>query len=196
MQHNNNLSLKLEDYIVVVEDVLPHSLCDDILKEYADSNEWNQGKLNVDNKVVINKDRRNCNTIFISDSKTIYKNFSVRKKIDKQIFESVGKACSIYSKKFKNFRILKDEGYELLKYEKNGFFEEHVDSYSYAHRILSCSLILNDNFEGGEFSFFNEKIIHSLKKGSAILFPSNFMYPHSILPVKSGIRYSIVTWLV
>lgn len=196
MQLNNNLSLKLEDYIIVVEDALTHTLCDDILKEYAYSDEWKTAAVNVENKVSVDKNKRNCHTIFISENETMYKNFSVRKKIDKQIFESVGKACSIYYKKFDKFKISKDSGYELLRYEKNGFFEEHVDSYSHAHRTLSCSLILNDNFEGGEFSFFNEKIIHSLKKGSAIFFPSNFMYPHSILPVKSGIRYSIVTWLV
>jgi predicted 2-oxoglutarate/Fe(II)-dependent dioxygenase YbiX len=187
---------ELKDYIVIVDNALSHSLCDAILKEYAYSKEWKTGSINVENKVSVDKNKRNCHTIFISDNETIYKNFSIRKKIDEQIFKSVGKACSVYFKKFKNFRISKDSGYELLKYEKNGFFEEHVDSYSYAHRTLSCSLILNNNFEGGEFSFFNEQIIYSLKKGSAIFFPSNFMYPHSILPVKNGIRYSIVTWLV
>jgi predicted 2-oxoglutarate/Fe(II)-dependent dioxygenase YbiX len=187
---------ELKDYIVIINNALPHSLCDDILKEYVDSNEWNQARLNVDNKVIIAKDRRNCFNIHISDNEVISKNFDNRKRIDIEIFKCVGKLCKKYQKKFNKFRISKDSGYELLKYEKNGFFEEHVDSYSHAHRTLSCSLILNDDFEGGEFSFFNQKIIHSLKKGSAIFFPSNFMYPHSVLPVKKGIRYSIVTWLV
>ena len=52
----------------------------------------------------------------------------------------------------------------------------------------------DDDFDGGEFSFFNqEKIINPLK-GSAIMFPSNFMFPHEVLPVTKGIRYSMITW--
>jgi len=187
---------ELKDYIVIANNALPHSLCDSILKEYTNSNEWNQAKLNFNNEIVIAKDKRNCFNIRISENEVISKNFDIRKKIDTEIFKCVGKLCKKYQKKFNRFKISNDSGYELLKYKKNSFFEEHVDSYINAHRTLSCSLILNDNFKGGEFSFFNKKIIYSLKKGSAILFPSNFMYPHSILPVKNGIRYSIVTWLV
>ena len=187
---------KLKDYIVIVNNALPHSLCDSILKEYANSNEWDQAKINVNNKIIIDKDRRNCFNILISENEVISKNFDIRKKIDSVIFKCIGKLCKKYLKKFNRFKISNDSGYQLLKYEKNSFFEEHVDSYSDIHRTLSCSLILNDNFKGGEFSFFNKKIIYSLKKGSAILFPSNFMYPHSVLPVKNGIRYAIVTWLV
>jgi hypothetical protein len=28
------------------------------------------------------------------------------------------------------------------------------------------------------------------------MFPSNFLYPHSVLPVTEGTRYSIVTWFI
>ena len=35
-----------------------------------------------------------------------------------------------------------------------------------------------------------------LKKGDAIMFPSNFMYPHEIMPVTQGTRYSIITWFI
>ena len=33
-------------------------------------------------------------------------------------------------------------------------------------------------------------------KGDIIIFPANFMYPHRITPITSGVRYSIVTWAV
>ena len=33
-------------------------------------------------------------------------------------------------------------------------------------------------------------------KGSAIVFPSNFMFPHAVKKVEKGTRYSIVTWLM
>jgi len=53
---------------------------------------------------------------------------------------------------------------------------------------------LNDNYEGGEFMMFGDMEI-KLKPGSLILFPSNFMYPHEVMPIKSGVRYSFVSWV-
>jgi predicted 2-oxoglutarate/Fe(II)-dependent dioxygenase YbiX len=55
---------------------------------------------------------------------------------------------------------------------------------------------LNDNFEGGEFSFFDEDLRYKIPKGAALMFPSNFMYPHQIMPVTKGVRYSIITWFI
>ena len=34
-----------------------------------------------------------------------------------------------------------------------------------------------------------------LKKGDLLIFPSNFMYPHRVEPVLSGIRYSYISWV-
>ena len=61
---------------------------------------------------------------------------------------------------------------------------------------MSCSFALNDDYEGGEWGFFDREIIVKAPKGSAVMFPSNFMYPHEIMPVTQGVRYSIITWFV
>ena len=78
---------------------------------------------------------------------------------------------------------------------KNGEYKEHVDHMDVNPRVLSCSLILNDNYDGGDFSFFNKEYIIKKKKGSAIVFPSNFCFPHAVLPITKGDRHSIVTWI-
>ena len=52
---------------------------------------------------------------------------------------------------------------------------------------------LNDDYEGGELLMFGESRIH-LPAGAVVVFPSNFMFPHEVKPVKSGIRYSYVSW--
>jgi len=52
---------------------------------------------------------------------------------------------------------------------------------------------LNDDYEGGELMLFGGYRIH-LPAGAVVVFPSNFMYPHEVKPVKSGIRYSYVSW--
>ena len=31
--------------------------------------------------------------------------------------------------------------------------------------------------------------------GRLVMWPSNFMYPHSVSPVTKGTRYAIVSWL-
>ena len=35
---------------------------------------------------------------------------------------------------------------------------------------------------------------YNLNAGDIIVFPSNFLYPHSILPITLGVRYSIIIW--
>ena len=60
--------------------------------------------------------------------------------------------------------------------------------------ILSCLGLLNDNYEGGEFFILDDFKI-DLKKGDLLIFPSNFLYPHRVLPVTSGIRYSYISWV-
>lgn len=185
---------ELKDYILVLEDIIPEKLCDSILNEYENSNEWLDTV--VSSKSNINKEIRNCTTIKMSLNNAIEKNKNVRKSLDDEVFQSTKKAIEKYNEKFKLAHVSKDSGYELLKYEKGGFYIEHVDSFTEAPRTISCSFILNNDFKGGEFSFFNNTLVYPLKKGSAIMFPSNFLYPHSVLPVIDGTRYSIVTWFI
>lgn len=60
--------------------------------------------------------------------------------------------------------------------------------------ILSIVGALNDDYTGGEFVMWDN--IHiSLPAGSVMIFPSNFLYPHEVKPIKSGTRYSFVQWL-
>jgi len=185
---------QLKDYILILEDLISDKLCDDVLNEYKNSNEWVDTL--VGRKSELNKEIRNCTSIGMSLNTNIEKNKEIRKSLDNKVFECTKQAIEKYNEKFNYAKISKDSGYDLLKYEKGGFYTQHVDSFTEIPRTISCSFTLNNDFKGGEFSFFNNSIIYSLKKGSAILFPSNFLYPHSVLPVISGTRYSIVTWFL
>ena len=59
--------------------------------------------------------------------------------------------------------------------------------------ILTVTTILNNDFEGGEFTIFDEEIL-PLNKGDIVVFPSNFLFPHKVNPVTAGVRYSAVFW--
>lgn len=183
----------IDDYIVVVEGAITHALCDAILDEFKDKEEW--GKTVIGSGEV-RRDIRNADTIVISYPHVIEKNLKVRQKLDKYIFASAGDVIRRYREKFPLCAIEEDSGYELLRYEEGQFYTQHTDSFKDRPRAVSCSFALNDDYEGGEWAFFNREKIVKVPKGAAILFPSNFMYPHEIMPVTNGTRYSIITWFI
>lgn len=185
----------LEKYIEIFENAIPEELCDEILEEYSDQSEW-LDSLVRDKTDDLSRKIRNCKQIDLSKDHSIEINKSKREKIDRMIFDCVSKVVNKYSNIHQYFMIETDTGFNLLKYDEGGFYTQHVDSYKNEQRSISCSLQLNDDYEGGEFSFFDRKLKYKSKKGSAIIFPSNFMYPHEIMPIIKGTRYSIVTWLV
>ena len=66
-------------------------------------------------------------------------------------------------------------------------------------RKISFTLLLNDEYEGGEIQFYfpasrNKAITLPKEKGLLILFDSRVV--HRVRPVKKGIRKSMVGWVV
>ena len=89
---------------------------------------------------------------------------------------------------------------DLLKYTTGGKYLYHTDASDLNTRSLSVIINLNEGYDGGDLVFahqyLNEEMKRvSLKKGSIVAFPSNFLYPHMIEPITEGTRYSIVAWL-
>ena len=188
-----NPSSTLDQYIHVFDNILTNELCDEILSEYANSGEWSDTLIGGG---VVSKDMRNCDQILVSHHDIISKNYERRKKIDEMIHESVREVIDKYHERHKDFDISIDTGYQILRYQEGGFYVQHTDSFKAQQRSVSCSLHLNDDYEGGNFGFFDGQMQVRAGKGSAVMFPSNFMFPHEIMPVTKGTRYSIITWLV
>jgi predicted 2-oxoglutarate/Fe(II)-dependent dioxygenase YbiX len=128
----------------------------------------------------------------------------------KLIYNAINPLILDYASQFDNFlEIERDTGYILLRYEKGNKFKEHIDDAgkiiyklngtidmdSITKRKITLCLALNDNYEGGGLSFFNNTYKPKCKKGEALLFPSFAMFPHQALAVTKGIRYSLVTWI-
>ena len=91
------------------------------------------------------------------------------------------------------------QGYSLIRYNKynlNKKMAEHCDHINTLFDgkgipILSLLIVLN---EGGEFVMF-KNVEYKFKAGDLLIFPSNFLYPHRVNPVKKGTRYSVVSWV-
>ena len=182
--------IDIRDYIVVVKDVIPSDICDAVLLEYANSGEW----VDTFTKGGLIKNIRSAMTILMSTDSTIAINAEIRRELDQRIYEASSLAMQKYRNQFPSVSIEVDSGYELLRYETGQFYTEHTDAHKDSPRAVSCSFSLNEDYEGGEFAFFNNQFRIKIPKGSALMFPSNFMYPHQILPVTKGTRYSIITW--
>jgi hypothetical protein len=187
----------LEDYIKIYDDVISQEVCDNIISEYIGSKEWELGQIgNKNGGYVTNSTFRSCHVINMSTKESVDINYKTRKYFDTIIFEKAGNIVSKYIKdtgcEFLKY-INTDSGYDLLRYKKGEFYKQHTDSGK-TLRSISMSFNLNDDYEGGEFAFFDRELTFKLNKGSVIVFPSNFMYPHEILPITNGTRYSIVTW--
>ena len=97
---------------------------------------------------------------------------------------------------------------QVTRYTKDGFYNWHKDGTGshnetknepdneFLHgntRKLSMSIVLNDDYEGGNFEIHNEDT-PKLPKGSIIVFPS--FIDHRVTPVTKGTRYSLITWFV
>ena len=90
--------------------------------------------------------------------------------------------------------------FQYSVYHENDHYNWHVDTGSaylkQKERKISFSLILNDNYEGGELEFKNsdENISLDLNKGDMVTFPS--FLEHRVKPVLNGTRISLVGWML
>jgi predicted 2-oxoglutarate/Fe(II)-dependent dioxygenase YbiX len=190
---NEEIVNALSNYIKVYDDIIPEDVCDRIISEYGETDEWLASKVGND---VLDRSVRNVESIPISMPESLHRNWDTRYNIDKLVWEAAGRSISAYNADFPLCKIEEDCGYMLLKYEEGQFYKEHTDSYKQHPRAVTAIFGLNNDYSGGEFGFFQGSVKYSIKKGSVLMFPSNFMYPHEVLEVTQGTRFSIVTWFI
>jgi|TARA_R110002020_G_scaffold201177_1_gene403712 hypothetical protein len=174
---------KLSDFVRCYENVIDKDLCEKIVNQKDLS--FTTTTTGVNDEVNPN---RKCYTKPLDN------------KFDKNICDVIGKIIIKYQKEIPDFSTgatIEDTGYDHLLYlgSEKGEYKEHTDHFDMFPRVLSCSLILNDDYEGGDFAFFGGEHIVPKKSGSAVVFPSNFCFPHAVRPVTKGNRHSIITWI-
>ena len=58
------------------------------------------------------------------------------------------------------------------------------------HNVITGSICLNDDYTGGELQFSNNDASMCPPAGTVVMYPSNYIGAHSVLPVDEGNRYS------
>ena len=106
------------------------------------------------------------------------------------------------------YNITAGQSCQITRYTKGGFYTWHKDGIGSHNEVtnepddkmlhgstrkLSMSIVLNSNFEGGDFEISKDKNkVPRLEGGSVIIFPS--FIEHRVTPVTKGTRYSLVAW--
>ena len=78
--------------------------------------------------------------------------------------------------------------YRLMKYDVGGWIHPHTDWGHFIH--ASCTFALNEEYEGGEFYFFNGQHKVKLNRGDAMIWPADCFWVHEVKPITKGSRYS------
>jgi len=186
----------LKDYILHLDKWIPQNIIDKSIKELSDNNTWKRHSY-TDSKTFINESKNGDKELDISYAE----NLTYLKELHQLTWKALEKYIVIEKLGGEAFDGWK--GFSQIRfnrYNKNQIMSKHCDHIQSLFTgnirgipILSIVAVLNDDYEGGEFIMFDDYEI-KFKAGDLIVFPSVFLYPHLVKPVKKGIRYSFVSW--
>ncbi len=188
-QKNSFLMVELNDLIHVYEDGLEPEICDFLISLFdqtSDKHERydNDGKPNF-TQFNLTEYRELTSDINQVHNHIIKKIFTYRDKY----YEFVDKRVFPEEHALEQFRI--------KKYNPGGEdqFDTHVDvmTFDTARRFLSFMWYLNDVESGGKTVFRDFEI--QPKKGTLVMFPPLWMYPHRGEPPMSGPKYIMTAYL-
>jgi len=178
----------VEQYIGYYEEVVPYVLCDSLIN-------WNfnfkPSTYSSHTGRTETSDERVCmDEVWIKNGNVYYD----------PVKAAVEYVTKKYSEKHPLFSVQRMTDFRINRYSEGGFMSKHCDNIHHSHGQqygfpqATVLLYLNDDYEGGEFYVADKKF--EPKKGSAIIFPSNFMFPHEAKVVTKGMRWSVVAWLM
>ena len=192
------MNKNLEDYIAYLPNFFDKKLCKQTVKELNKVNKknWDEHKFydpNDQGKLFTRSGQHELSVLYtnkISTSETI------EIKVKEAIFAYI---------KHYNFPWFQGiSGYTKIrynKYSKNKKMAEHCDHINSIFDgtrkgipTLTVLGFLNNDYKGGELVMFQDKVLN-VETGSVLIFPSLFLYPHKVDPVKKGTRYSFVSWV-
>ena len=183
--------MNVKEYIGYYKNVVPDSLCKSIM--------------NYDYKFQPSTYANHKGKTTNSDERVQMDEYWVRRgNVDDADYEDIKKSfervIKKYSKEFPLFSVQHTTDFRINRYSVGGFMSNHVDNIHHSHGQqygypqVSALLYLNNDYEGGEFYVAGK--MFEPERGSAIIFPSNFMFPHEAKAVTKGTRWSVVTWLM
>ena len=124
--------------------------------------------------------------------------FFVDRKTHKWVYDLTWEFVNLANMKSRwHYNITEQQNIQLTRYETGNYYGVHRDDglvIDGMARKLSMTILLNDDFNGGDFEILGSEIQPELKQGSVLCFPSYSF--HKVNEVISGTRYSLVSWFI
>ena len=187
------ISRNIEDYVKVYDSFISDDLCDKTVNSLQKV-EWNVHKFYDPFKKQYFANEKELSTSF----QTIPESMEIKERFWHAIEQYILKDFSHFSDWFDGW-----EGFSDLKFNRYDVDTrmkahcDHIKTLFDGNRrgipILTVLGCFNDNYKGGKFVMWNDTQIN-IRKGSVLIFPSNFMYPHLVTEVTEGVRYSCISW--
>jgi hypothetical protein len=113
--------------------------------------------------------------------------------LHQEIYEKL-KLCIDDYARYWGIHVVYYEAFNFVKYEGEGkHFNIHADHGPAYNATVSAVIYINDDYEGGEIQFPRlDGYTLTPKVGDIAVFPSNYIYEHASLPMKSGTKYCVV----
>jgi hypothetical protein len=159
---------------------------------------WEPAYIRANDESIIDTNYRDTGSLYVNQYNHIVDNYSTPKD---GFFSSLS---NLFLEKFKpvhddykNYYQIytkTQESYGLLKYGIGQNFVNHIDDLDNTRKI-SMVYYMNDNYSGGEIVFPRFDLTYKPEADEMLMFPSTYVYNHSVLPVVDGTRYAVVSWL-
>lgn len=186
------MKMNLQSYVRIYSNILESDACNQTLRElqvvnwqkhsYTSSISYEAHNVNGDRELDVTNDL-----------------LSTSKYVESKVWEAYRDyVLKLNMEWFKGWKTFSDVRFN--RYSKDQIMSLHCDHINTLFDgeqkgvpILTALGALNDDYQGGQLEMFEDSYI-SLKKGDIVVFPSNFLFPHRVLPITEGVRYSYVCW--
>ena len=181
----------LLDLLYIKRGFLSKEQCDIIINEYESSIEQKRYETSTEASTGIEK--------FSSFKRVSSKIGSQSFNLIHKTVEAITNEYHDYLDSFNAFHVTRKKtlvyphNYRILKYEKGASIHPHIDHDTAVYG--SCTINLNEEYEGGDFAFWFGKHKVKLGTGDVMIWPADFFWVHEVEPIKSGVRYSANTFL-
>lgn len=168
------------DRLFTVDNFLSIEECSNILTKYKSELELKPGEVHGTNKINVRK----SSVAFIDNIQIV----------DEKLKTYLKNLIQI-----KGFELTGLGPYQFTEYKVGEYYNWHTDSDNDEYKDRFCSIViqLNDEYEGGYLQLKDESGENTIQLDKGIgrmyIFYSNIR--HRVMPVTSGVRYSLVNWI-
>ncbi len=185
------MKMDLQSYVKVYTDVLTPEFCAGAVATLSNAAWEPHGFYNPQN---------NTSTTYPTDLSVLYAGDEVSNPIMQALFGVLPKyltdaACTDWYSGWNGYSRVR-----FNRYLPGTEMQEHCDHIHSLFDgtrkgvpVLTMLGALNDGYTGGKLLMWGDSVL-DIPVGAVAVFPSNFLYPHKVTPVESGVRNTFVSW--